>query len=162
MPKDIKDIAHIKFGILSAEDIRNQSVCKIDSAKLSGSGTVYDPRMGHVVEFTEPCPTCGQKRECWGHFGHIEFNEPIIHPMFYKNVTKLLGCFCKKCYRILITENELKLRKLKSQFVKLLEILPDVVICPHCDSPQPKIMFRVKDQTFTMEHEKKKKDGKNI
>lgn len=162
MLKEIRDVSHIKFGILSAEDIRAQSVVQITSSKISGSGTVYDPLMGHVIDFADDCPTCGLKRDCWGHFGHIEFNEPMIHPMFYKEVEKFLKCFCKKCYRLLMTEAEIKLRKIKNRYQKLSNLLPEIVLCPHCDSPQPKISYKTKEQIFTMEHEKKKREAKNI
>ena len=84
MDRDKREIKSIAFGIFSPEEIIGMSVCKINVAKKSGYGTVYDERMG-TTDSTKPCETCGQTAEfCPGHFGHIEFNEPIIHPLFYK------------------------------------------------------------------------------
>ena len=54
MEKDLGELEEIRFGIYSAEEIRNISVCKVESSKLcttdktSGYGTVYDPRMGTI------------------------------------------------------------------------------------------------------------------
>jgi hypothetical protein len=41
----VKDIEYIQFGISSPEDIIKQSVCKIESSKLNGDGSVYYGRM---------------------------------------------------------------------------------------------------------------------
>ena len=53
-----QEISYVQFGILSSNDIKKLSVCEITSTKLSGAGSVYDPRMGTLDEV--PCVTCGQ------------------------------------------------------------------------------------------------------
>jgi hypothetical protein len=42
-----QEISYVQFGILSSNDIKKLSVCEITSTKLSGAGSVYDPRMGN-------------------------------------------------------------------------------------------------------------------
>jgi DNA-directed RNA polymerase beta' subunit len=88
---DIYNIGKIIFGVYSPEEIKKMAVCKIDSSKLSGPGSVYDERMGCSPELNEKCITCGLKKECWGHFGYIELNEPVLHPMYYKSITTFLN-----------------------------------------------------------------------
>ena len=100
MEQNIKEIDSIVFGVYSTEEIKQMSVCKIDNPKKSGYGTVYDERMG-PSDSCKPCETCGQNIEnCPGHFGYIELNEIIIHPLFYKRVIAFLNCFCLNCGRL--------------------------------------------------------------
>ena len=129
----LREIESIRFGVLSAEQIRNQSVCEVYSSKLgvgktdkiSGrillseeekindgiTGTVYDPRLGTIDKYTK-CETCGENSDiCTGHFGHINLMVPLIHPGFAKQIVLILKCFCKSrnCSRLLITEDHLEL-----------------------------------------------------
>ena len=62
------EIGHIQFGILSSDAILKMSVCELNSVKLIGPNSVYDPRMG-VLELNEICPTCNENsKNCVGHF----------------------------------------------------------------------------------------------
>lgn len=160
----IHDIAKIEFGILSPEDIKKMAVCKIDNPGLNGTGTVYDPRMGCIMD-NEKCVTCGLKKECWGHFGYIDLAEPVLHPMYYKMIATFLKCFCKKCYKLILSEEQIELTpfaKLENErkFTKILEKIEKSDICFHCSSPQPKIIYKSKDMTISMEYKQKKGDGK--
>jgi DNA-directed RNA polymerase beta' subunit len=157
----IHDIQSITFGRLSADEIRSISVCQIDSSKLIGPNTVYDERMGCQLETNIPCVTCGLKRECWGHFGHIEFVEPIIDPMSYKDVSTFLKCFCKKCHRVLIKHEMIEiagLSKMKGwkRFLRLLEKMKKIDQCSYCNFPQPKVTYKPKDQAIFLEYKQKK------
>lgn len=170
----IKEIESIIFGILSAKEIADMSVCKIDNTKLSGPNSVYDERMGCNIENNTPCVTCGlSPKKCPGHFGHIELSEYIIHPLFYKYVVSFLRCFCTHCNRLLITGDQLAicgLNRFKSEkrFAKILEKLEKVYLCTYCDSPQPKIVYTIADNSITMvyrenlnsEEDLKKKENK--
>ena len=158
---NVHNIKNIEFGILSAEDIKKLAVCKIDSSKISGHGSVYDERMGCSTDTNEKCVTCGLKKECWGHFGYIELVEPILHPMYYKMISTFLKCFCKQCHRLLVSEEQLEisnLLKLKGEkrFNKILEKLEKIDICNCCNSPQPKIIYKTKDMIISMEYKEKK------
>jgi DNA-directed RNA polymerase beta' subunit len=180
MSHDIREIQEIKFGIYSPEEVLNMSVCKIDSAKKSGLGTVYDPRMG-TTDSTYLCDTCkNNATECPGHFGHIELNEPIVHPLYYKSVTAFLNCFCKKCYRLLITKDQIYLSGLnkykgEARFSRILEKLKKVDICCQptgninddgsmciCEKDQPKIKFAASDSSYYMIYEEGKKNKTSV
>jgi len=164
---EIHDIGRIEFGVLSPDDIRNMAVCKIDSSKFSGPGSVYDERLGFSPDTNEKCVTCHLKKECWGHIGYIELAEPVLHPMFYKMISTFLKCFCKKCCRVLIMEEQVELyglSKLKGErkFNRLLEKIEKIDICCHCNSPQPKIIFKTKDMTISMEYKQKKIENEKV
>jgi DNA-directed RNA polymerase beta' subunit len=156
MHEDTKEIESIIFGILSPDEIIKMSVCKIINTKLTGPGSVYDERMGSNTETNTPCVTCEMStKECPGHFGYIELNEYIIHPLFYKYVVSFLRCFCIQCNRLLITEDQIGIcgldrYKSERRFEKVLEKLEKVDVCCHCDSPQPKIVYTITDNSIAM------------
>lgn len=167
--QDIREIDSITFGVYSSQEILNMSVCRVDNPKLGGIdkvggvGTVYDGRMG-TIENGKNCETCDQDVwNCPGHPGHIEFNEPIIHPQYYKQVVSFLKCFCIKCYRFLLHKDQIAVDRLtrfkgNARFTKILEKLEKVDICFHCDHPQPDIKFVSSDSTISMVY--KQKEGK--
>ena len=165
MATDIKEIASINFGIYSPEEIMNMSVCKIDNPRKSGYGSVYDPRMG-TTDSNQRCETCNENAiVCTGHFGHVELAEPIIHPLYYKRVISFLNCFCFKCYRLILTRDQIYLLKLnrskgENRFLKIQEKITKVDICCHedCKSYQPKFRFSIAESTIYMSYNQKNKN----
>lgn len=170
MESDIREINQITFGVYSADEIMKFAVCKIDNSKLCSSdknqsmyGTVYDPRMG-VLENGAKCETCQSTVwDCVGHFGYIIMNEPIIHPLYYKQVVNFLKCFCKKCYKLLVTSDQIHLNNLNrlkgmKRFEKILEKVEKIDMCCHCSHPQPDIKYSASDNGISLVY--KQKDGK--
>jgi DNA-directed RNA polymerase beta' subunit len=161
--EEINEVDTIVFGIFSPQEILNLSVCKITSSKNEGRGTVYDPRMGASsnVKNNLPCETCGKRAiECPGHFGHIELNEYIIHPLFYKYVVQFLRCFCLQCNRLLITADQMAIDgllkyKKERRFKKLLEKLEKVGVCCRCGDPHPWITYSTTDNTINKSYREK-------
>ena len=97
---------------------------------------------------------------CLGHFGYIELNEPIVHPLYYKQVVSLLRCFCIKCYKLLITEDQITLNNLHrfkdiKRFNKILEKLEKIDMCTHCSHPQPDIKHTTVDNVISMVYKDK-------
>jgi len=168
MENDTREVDTITFGIYSSDEIKSMAVCKVDNPKLcsndknSGYGTVYDPRMG-TLENTQLCPTCGLGVwECVGHFAYIYLNECVIHPLYYKQVVSFLKCFCIKCYKLMITEEQVVLNNLNrikgvKRFNKILERLEKIDICTHCFHPQPHIKHTIADNTISMIYKDKDK-----
>ena len=154
----IKEIYSIAFGILSPEEIANMSVCQVENTKLSGCGSVYDERMGRGIDSNLPCVSCKkQPKNCVGHFGHIELNEDIIHPLYYKNVVSFLRTICLECNRILITEEQIYLLginiyKRERKFKKILEKCEKTDICCHCNHPHPKVSFNITDNIISLSY----------
>ncbi len=159
------EIDSINFGIYSSEEIKQLAVCEIDSAKLINEGynhnTVYDTRLG-VLENNKICDTCGKDAwNCVSHFGFISLNEPIINPMFTKYVVSFLKCFCIKCFKILITNEQVEFYGWKNiynmkRLNKIVEKIEKTNICNNCQQQQPAIKYSALDNIFSMSYKHKK------
>lgn len=155
--KDIKDISGIKFGVLSNKEIEEQSVCEVHNNKLSGDNTVYDIRMGASAE-NQNCGTCMQTIQmCPGHIGHIKLNEPILHPLFYDSIVNFLRCFCIKCNKLMITEDQIELDGINRykghhKFLAIIEKIKKNDVCCNigCMTKQPKYTYNNNDNNITM------------
>ena len=173
-----QEINSITFGIYSETDILNMSVCSINNPRKSGIGTVYDPRLG-TIDSSEECQTCKQDAaSCPGHFGHIELNEPVVHPLFTKRVVHFLNCICMKCNRLLIGKDQINLigiNKYKGQrkFTAIVEKLKKIDICCQptgkkdsngdeifCGKDHPTVKFNNSDNSFSIIYENNKKNSK--
>ena len=142
-------IEKIHFSLFSSREIKQLSVSSINSSRLSGPGTVYDPRLG-VIENNISCITCGlDNHSCPGHFGHIELCVPVLHPMYYSEIQSYLNCFCDSCFSLLLTPDQMNLLGLLvhkgfDRFNKVCEyIKTKVKTCPSCK--QEHSMFHIKD-----------------
>lgn len=95
----------ITFTTLCDTDARRSlSVVHVSNDKLNvefaKNHSLHDTRMGAF--FNVPCGTCGKSdRECPGHFGHIELQEPVLIPSVRKSglLREVLEKFCLKCFR---------------------------------------------------------------
>ena len=166
MDSETKEIESVNFGIFSPDEILKMSVAKIHTTKLTGHGSVYDERMGGSLEGGKLCITCGLgAKDCPGHFGHIELNQYIIHPLYHRMVVSFLKCFCIKCYSILIMKDQILLYglnrfKSEKRFNKILEVLEKIDTCSKCSNPQPKIAHSSTDNAISMVY--KQKNGPNV
>tara|TARA_Y100000389_G_scaffold123759_1_gene121099 strand:- start:655 stop:3420 length:2766 start_codon:yes stop_codon:yes gene_type:complete len=168
MDQNIREIEYISFGLYSAEEIKNMSVCNLDNPKKNGKNSVYDPRMG-TTNSKIKCETCDQNAEiCPGHFGRIELNVPILHPLYYKQIINFLKCFCFKCNKLLLTEEQLILQDLNKfkgnkKFKKILDKLEKINVCCQikdddkiCGNNNPDIKFNINENTINMVYRENK------
>ncbi|EFJ10314.1 hypothetical protein SELMODRAFT_128226 [Selaginella moellendorffii] len=108
-PAELARVKRVQFGLMSPDEIRQMSVCKIESSETYDrgkpkSGGLSDPRLGTIDRQTK-CETCGgSMAECPGHFGHLELAKPMFHIGFLKTVLALLRCVCYNCSHILALE----------------------------------------------------------
>jgi DNA-directed RNA polymerase beta' subunit len=144
MNTERREIDWVNFGVFSSKEIVANSVAQITNTKISGIGSVYDERMGVGSDNSDGnCITCDlSTKECPGHFGHIELAEPIIHPRFFKIVLAYLKCFCIKCYKMLMTAEQVQLLgfnkyKRNARFDKIIERVKKVGKCLECGTNQP-------------------------
>ena len=101
-------IDHISYSLFSHEELQQQAVYKVTKTDDSGLHTVDDPR-GGVVDDDKVCRTCLQGNlECPGHYGIIELNEHIIHPMFHREVIDVLKSVCNSCGGLLMTRDDIE------------------------------------------------------
>jgi len=161
-----KLVKAIKFGILSPETIRRMSVTAVITADTYDEdgwpidSGLMDRRLG-VIEPGQRCATCGNRvGQCPGHFGHIELARPVIHVGFNKLIHQILRATCRRCGRLLISEEEMEknrklLEKYNDTWVELARKLNEKLLkkaiktteCPHCHERQYKIKLE-KPTTF--------------
>ncbi|MCS7121976.1 MAG: DNA-directed RNA polymerase subunit A' [Archaeoglobaceae archaeon] len=171
-----KNIAAIKFEVLSPQEIRRMSVAKItnpetyDDDGFPIDGGLMDLRLG-VIDPGLRCRTCGGKTgECPGHFGHIELAAPVIHVGYAKLIARLLNGTCRKCKRILL-KNERKEKFIEEieKRIKMNQSYDDIVKevfrltkatkkCPHCGEEQVEIKFEKPTFYYEGEHKLTPKD----
>lgn len=114
-------LRHVKFGLLSPDEIRAISCVEVTKpCLLHSNGEPFqhgltDLRMGSFSNLFG-CQTCPLSREeCPGHFGHIELVKPVIHPLFFRKVKRLLECLCIYCFRLkLASTNPSRLDSLRT------------------------------------------------
>lgn len=164
-----KEIKSITFGIYSPDEIRKLSVCCVNNTKKTGYGSVYDPKMGTSIS-NVICETCNEDASrCPGHFGHIELNDVIIHPLYYKHVVSILNCVCFKCFRLMITKDQMDVSMIsfmkgQNKFENIVEKIKKTNICCHadCGVEKPKIRFLPAENTVSIVYETAKKKSSSV
>ncbi|MHA1733004.1 MAG: DNA-directed RNA polymerase subunit A' [Promethearchaeota archaeon] len=166
-----KIIDHIRFGLLSPEEIRKMSATRIitadtyDEDGLPIPSGLMDGTLG-TIEPGQRCQTCGNRvGECPGHFGHIELARPVVHVGFARKLLKVLRAVCRNCSRVLLTEEQIesfkkKQRKYQDVFKTTNDELIDLAlktarrtkVCPYCEEKRKKITIE-KPTTFYEEEE---------
>ncbi len=152
-----KEIRKLKFRVFSPERIRQVAVCTVevpDTYNEDGlpiKNGLMDLRMG-VIDPGLRCKTCGGKiKECKGHFGKIELIRPVVHVEYAKKVYQVLAMTCRKCGRVLLSDEEI------SQYREKVEQMGFVYgpivereafqkarakrVCPHCGERQGEIKW---------------------
>ena len=162
-----EEIECVNFGIFSSEEIRKISVVEVNNPKLSGPNSVYDKHMGASADSEDNCPTCELNYQaCPGHFGHIELNEPIVHPKYLKMVLSYLKCFCIKCGAMMISKEKIELEgfqkyKRNIRFNKIIESMKKIDVCASCKILQPKVVLSIADASFRTIYKSGKKGDTN-
>jgi DNA-directed RNA polymerase II subunit RPB1 len=116
---NICKVDKVQFSLLSPEEIKNQSACKIcdhtlyitsqDGVSTPSPGGLYDLKMG-AIDSNVICETCEQKSSlCPGHFGYIELAKPVFHMHFLQRILKLMKCICFRCSKLLLDDDELNI-----------------------------------------------------
>ena len=95
-------IENISYTVMSHEELQEMAVFKVRKTDEEGLHTVNDPRSG-VVDNDKVCRTClADNLTCPGHLGMIELNQPIIHPMFRREIIDILAAVCNSCGGLLL------------------------------------------------------------
>ena len=143
----------------------------VETEEKDNITTLYDERMGigYSLKNNDTCKTCNLTiKNCPGHFGHIELNYPVIHPLCYQFITKILQCFCINCKSLLINKDQIELKGLlKYKSEKRFEKISNIVIgkfdiCYNCHTSQPKISHKTSENIITMTYKYKKSDKNYI
>ena len=101
--KKISRITSLQFGLLSPEEIRNESVTEItkyQSFKADGTPIkegLFDPRMS-PSEKDERCETDNLEYDITpGYFGRIELVLPVYHHFHMNTIQQVLSVICIEC-----------------------------------------------------------------
>lgn len=107
-----KKIKGIKFGLLSAKEIRKMSASRIITPDTYGEDGFPIERglVNQHIGVIDPglrCKTCGGRMgECPGHFGHIDLEAAVIHIGYAKLIYRILTATCRKCGKVLLGEED--------------------------------------------------------
>ena len=136
-------IDQVAFSIMSPFKVKEMSVCHITNVKLEGSGSLYDKRMGAITT-RSICETCGLNNLlCTGHFGHIELNTYILHPLYISTILQCLHCICFDCLHCLIDEDQLPMfcKTQRASFSILCNVYKSFHYCMNCHAEQPRYVL---------------------
>ena len=101
----VLEVTDISYTIMSHEELETIAVYEVKKDSDNEIDTVHgvnDPR-GGTVDHNSTCVTCQKDNlECPGHFGMIRLNEPIIHPLFRREVVDILISICGSCGGLLV------------------------------------------------------------
>lgn len=111
---DVLPIEHIKFSLYSFEELMSENPIIIDQPRPSKDSnphhrTINDPRLGATGTHSHCAhPNCtNDQSNCYGHYGVILLNEPIISPGNFNRVLYVLRSVCKNCGDMLLDEETL-------------------------------------------------------
>lgn len=121
----LHQIENVSFSFYKSSDIRKISVRQItypvafDSLQRPVAGGLYDPALGVLDRsVTKLCATCHLGyAECPGHFGHIELALPVVHPVLFPLLVKVLRSKCWYCHRFRLGSRAKKLFVAKLRFL---------------------------------------------
>lgn len=162
--ENTKYIREIEFSVFGNQEVKKYSVIgkKGDPNTISFWETyennnepkkygIVDLRLG-TTDNDRECGTCGLNLTlCPGHFGYVNFVEPVMHYGWRDNIKSVLSCICMCCSKLLINKTDSEMKKLlhnkygKACFVEIKHITSNVNICPSCNSPVPKIKMEIKN-----------------
>ena len=121
-PRSItKRIGKMEISVLSPNELRKMSATKVITADTYDDDGfpitmgLMDQRLS-VIEPGLRCKTCGLKvgkDKCPGHFGHIDLAMPVVHVGFVKTIRNSLRSTCRKCGRLLLSDQQIKFSLVK-------------------------------------------------
>ncbi|KAI8868419.1 beta and beta-prime subunits of DNA dependent RNA-polymerase [Ramicandelaber brevisporus] len=99
------EVTALSFSVFAPEEIKRISVRSIvnpvllDALNHPMRGGLYDPALGPLTE-DQICATCSlDYYSCPGHFGHIELPVPVVHPLFFTAMMRVLKGVCFYCHK---------------------------------------------------------------
>ena len=169
----VRDISELLFGVLSPEQMIENSVCEITAfpenipkeltpEEIKVYATLDDPRLGAKEKGDETygtnstlCKSCGMNFiHCPGHFGHMFLGRPCYIHIYFSLVTKLLQCVCYKCGHVLLSPDHRKyiLNVNSKNRVDVIKsrLRKQKCDCEYCGYTQPISYTNKKESSFTI------------
>jgi len=137
MPSSINSVL---FTFMTDEEVVKHAVvkCTVHITNSTEPNSVYDPLMG-PRNAQEKCQYCNEQwTNCPGHFGYIDLASPIPHPLKIKSILQYLSIFCASCYRLIITDTQIKIFGIEhysgiKRFERVLTVAENINTCGHCN-----------------------------
>lgn len=167
---DTKGITAVDYTILGNEEIRSISALGGDTPGIEIADLydnmepkrdgLIDPRLGTTTDAVN-CGTCGlDRKNCNGHFGHIELEAHGFNMGYINFVKKVLSCVCLKCSKLLLHKNEkviadiLNIKKQRARLNEVRNVTKNVTYCQKsnygCGTPVSKIKIEIKKSSLTI------------
>lgn len=153
----VSELSQIQFRLMSSEDIRRRAVCEVLFPKTVGTSTLGDERLGPTQPM-QRCVVCSNTpngtNSCAGHFGFIELNAPVVHPLMLRYVIVYLKLFCFRCHRLVFPTTAVSGMPDRSGIdglgghIKNLVLENSCDVCVHCLVVQPSYTASVVDGTI--------------
>ncbi|PCJ23418.1 MAG: hypothetical protein COA94_08320 [Rickettsiales bacterium] len=97
----------VTIRVADQETLIRESVATISNSSARGKNSINDPRTG-VTMSDVLCPTCNQGITCQGHPGLIKLSRPLLHPMYIREIIRILRIICNVCGEPLMGFEEMK------------------------------------------------------
>jgi len=170
-----KRIKGIKFGLLSAKEIRKMSASRIITPDTYGEDGFPIERglVNQHIGVIDPglrCKTCGGRMgECPGHFGHIDLEAPVIHIGYAKLIYKILTATCRRCGHVMLGEEDHErflddIERHRAKHADIGEVVKQVFkeaaknsVCMYCDEPQQRIKYEKPTTYIEIDEEEKER-----
>jgi DNA-directed RNA polymerase I subunit RPA1 len=118
-------VDRVDFGFYTADQVRRLSVQQVATAVAFDDlgrpvrGGLYDPSLG-AFDKRDLCATCKLGFfACPGHCGHIELAQPIVQPLLFSVLVRLLRSICFGCASFRLS---LDREKIWISYIKRLEV----------------------------------------
>lgn len=99
------ELGNVSFSLINEEqlDTMVQITTRISKAvDINKTNSILDSRLG-TYDSDRVCGTCCQTElTCPGHYGYIKLATPIIHPLMYDYLFKLLRSICHNCGQLIV------------------------------------------------------------
>ncbi|KAF6165538.1 hypothetical protein GIB67_015861 [Kingdonia uniflora] len=124
-------VESVQFGFYTEEEVEELS-CKtitepffLDNLGRPVPGSLYDPALGPLDEYSI-CKTCGQiSFQCPGHWGRIPLALKVYNPLLFKILYDLLKITCFKCHHFRVQRCVSKLELIiKGDVAGALDLVP--------------------------------------
>ncbi|KAF6158800.1 hypothetical protein GIB67_040314 [Kingdonia uniflora] len=118
-------VESVQFGFYTEEEVEKLS-CKtitepvfLDNLGRPVPGSLYDPALGPLDEYSI-CKTCGQiSFQCPGHWGRIPLALKVYNPLLFKILYDLLKITCFKCHHFRV--NKLQVQRCVSKLELIIK-----------------------------------------
>ena len=90
------------------EEKKRRTAYEITNANDSGYQSLNDPR-GGAKERDTPCGTCRKSSaECPGHEGYINLETMVYHPVYVREIIKVLNSVCQSCGTLFLSDADIE------------------------------------------------------